>query len=55
MGRSLEVLTHNGTDRTIRVPGMFGRRLNMEVISECLPDNDKTHALPPDMGPFKLL
>ena len=30
-------------------------RLNVEVTSECWPDNDKTHALPPDMGPFKLL
>ena len=43
-------------DRTIRVPGMFGRRLNAEVDSDCLlPDNHKTHALPPDMGPFQLL
>jgi hypothetical protein len=55
VGRSLEVLMHNGTDRTIRVPGTFGRHLNTEVASERWPDNDRSHALPPDMGPFKLL
>ena len=30
-------------------------RLSMEIASECLPDNDRTHTHPPDMGPFKLL
>jgi hypothetical protein len=28
----IDILTHNGTDRTTRVPGMFGRRFNEDCF-----------------------
>jgi hypothetical protein len=46
---------HNGTCRTIRVPGMLHHRFQIKIVLQPWPDNQKTHALPPDMGPFELL